>query len=587
MTALGQGGAGVALVMCFALLRTRQISAASILMAVQCLAVAIGAAALHRPLLAIAPALIGIGVWLLPRHASLSHAPSAHAFLAHTQTDPVGGAKLGIAVGAVLAILCQSQGTLALPLTVVLLSVLLAATRPHPLMRVMALAGVQNGLILAGSILVVPEAVPSPELMSLAGVFLPLPFAAALLAATMQPRTVRPHHWLNWTEADEAPEADQRQRAWINAGLLRMDSIKRAWLRMGWIDLALALGIFVATLIVPLHALAAVFAPLLGLDGVLRSYRRRNRHGIGWAGRGSSLLTSGLAVLAVCAPDPVTAWLGLVGAVAAALLPTLGRRPDQTILGFIGAGLALFGLLLLTAAPSILAYFSLFAGFATIAATVPDLAVVVVILLLQRADHGPWPPAAEAVGSGVGLAALLACVILLLHGRTDSVDPRAETPTGGATSTSVWTGHRATLLLLSQSSIAALSISIGQADGRFAALVLLVLLILSRSAARISTGSVAVLAMAGLGGIPPLGVFPGLVLVVLAMINEHAWLLIPLGAAAIPIVLTSLPHRVPEFSFRSVIPCIGWLPLLLAFLVGFFAPNGLVQWWHMLTAGQS
>ena len=33
------------------------------------------------------------------------------------------------------------------------------------------------------------------------------------------------------------------------------------------------------------------------------------------------------------------------------------------------------------------------------------------------------------------------------------------------------------------------------------------------------------------------------------------------------------------------IPSIAWLPLLLAILAGYFAPDGLVHWWHVLTAG--
>ena len=55
------------------------------------------------------------------------------------------------------------------------------------------------------------------------------------------------------------------------------------------------------------------------------------------------------------------------------------------------------------------------------------------------------------------------------------------------------------------------------AEARFAALVLLALLILARSAVRVTHGPVAALAIAGLGGVPPLGVFSGLVLAVLTL----------------------------------------------------------------------
>ena len=117
-----------------------------------------------------------------------------------------------------------------------------------------------------------------------------------------------------------------------------------------------------------------------------------------------------------------------------ALLPTLSRRWDSAVLAFFGAGLAVFGIVVLGSAPSMPGYFSLFAGFAMIAAIVPDLAVALVILTLRLADQTPWPPDAEALGSSIALTALLACALLL----TNRVRSR-----------------RVPLLLLSQASIAA------------------------------------------------------------------------------------------------------------------------------------
>ena len=70
------------------------------------------------------------------------------------------------------------------------------------------------------------------------------------------------------------------------AGLTRLP---RATQWPGWIDLALAVAMFAATLIVPLHALAAIFAPLLGLDGVLRAWVRRKRPALTKLRRGAAL----------------------------------------------------------------------------------------------------------------------------------------------------------------------------------------------------------------------------------------------------------------------------------------------------------
>jgi len=234
-----------------------------------------------------------------------------------------------------------------------------------------------------------------------------------------------------------------------------------------------------------------------------------------------------------------------------------------------------------------------FAGFVAIAAVVPDLAVVLVILLLRLANQAPWPPAAEALGIAVAPAALLVCAAGL-RGKS----PRAAV----------------SLLQQSQASIAAFSLCLGQANGRFAALVLLILLILTRAAARVPNGPAAALAVAGLGGVPPLGVFPGLVLVVLATMAHSAWLLLPLGAAAVPMLIAGLPkdlspgtrsavvgpaanvHRRPRNhepepgsfgrKLTRAMPSVGWLPLALALLTGYCAPEALVRWWRLLTAGQ-
>jgi hypothetical protein len=541
MTALAQGCAGLALVMSFALLVTRQVSAASVLLFVQSGAVAIAAVVMHRPVMAAPSLLLGAGAWFARDHVITVNQPA----------NPAGGTKPGIAAGAALAILCQSQGGLALPLAIVLLSVLLAATRPHPFVQVLALVGVQNGFLLAACLVIQPETLP-PLLLPVACFLLPLPLAAGLLSPALT----------NWGGP---------ARSW-----------RPPWL--GWIDLGLSVVVFATTLIVPLDPLASVFAPLLGLDGILRSRVRRERTVLSPARRGIALLNSVFLVLAVCTPNPIVAWLAVLAAMATALPPALTQRRDSAILAFLGAGVALFGLLLLATAPSVLAYFSLFAGFTAIAAVVPDLATVLAILILRLANRGPWPPAAETLGIGIALIALLACAMLLVRGREKPADKETTLPGDGVTAS---TGNRTALLQLSQASIAVLSICTGQADGRFAALVLLILLILTRAAARGVAVPVTALAIAGLGGVPPLGVFPGLVLVVLAMTSHDAWLLLPLGAAAIPILMASLPRGLPNFAIKGTIRSIGWLPLMLAAGVGYFASDGLVRWLHVLTAAHS
>jgi hypothetical protein len=521
---LAQGCAGLALVMGFALLVCRQATAAAILLAVQSAAVAMTAVLLHQPLLAFPPLALAVGIWLM-RHET----PDPRG-------APAGGAKLGIGIGAVLAILCQSLGILALPTAIVLLSILLAATRSHRLMQVVALVAMQNGLALAGSLVAPLTTFPTVMLFPVTCLALPLPFAVALLAPIVGRDSPAFNLVTSWTAR---------------------------WLE--WVDLGLALAMVAATLVVPIEGLASVFAPLLALDGVVRSWVRRTRPALPAYRRGAALAQTGFIILAVCAPNLMLAWLAVLAAMAMALLPALSRRWDGAILAFMAAGLALFGLLLLPAVPPILGWFSLFAGFAVIAAVVPDLAVVLVILILRLANQAPWSPSVQSLGIGLAVVALLACALLLAN-------PVRR--------------NRTSLLLLSQASIAALMVCTGQAQGRFVALVLLILLILSRSAARIRRGPASVLAMAGLAGVPPLGVFPGLVLVVLALSGHDPWLLLPVGAALVPIVLAGLPGEFSDISPSRAIPSIAWLPLLLAVLAGYFAPEDLVNWWHILTAGR-
>lgn len=281
--------------------------------------------------------------------------------------------------------------------------------------------------------------------------------------------------------------------------------------------------------------------------------------------RAASLLQTTFIILAVCAPNPIVAWLAVLAAIAMAVLPSMSRRWSTAVLAFLAAGLSLFGLLLLPVATSLLGYFCLFAGFATIAAAVPELAVVLVILILRLAIQTPWPQGVEDLGIAIATIALLACATLL---------------TGPGRS------HRVTLLVLSHASIAALLICSGQPEARFAAMILLILLILSRAAARVTTAPVATLAVAGLAGLPPFGVFPGLVLVVLTLSAHDPWLLLPLGAALIPIVLAGVPSQLPNFRLAARTPSIAWLPLLLTVAAGFFAPTSLVHWWRVLTAGR-
>ena len=83
-----------------------------------------------------------------------------------------------------------------------------------------------------------------------------------------------------------------------------------------------------------------------------------------------------------------------------------------------------------------------------------------------------------------------------------------------------------------------------------------------------------------------MGVFPGLVLVVLAIAGHDPWLLPPLGLLAIPMMLAGLPNRMPDLRSASAFRSLFWIPLVLALVAGYGMPTGFSQWLHITTAGQ-
>ncbi len=143
MTSLAQGAAGIALVTALALLGVRQVRAATAILGLQGAAVALAALLQRQPLAAGLTVLsLGIAAPILLRRLLARGGADQGA------TAPIGGTPRAVIVGAVLTVLALSIGKDGLPMTVVLLGLLLAATRRHPIMHILALAVLQNGLIL-------------------------------------------------------------------------------------------------------------------------------------------------------------------------------------------------------------------------------------------------------------------------------------------------------------------------------------------------------------------------------------------------------------------------------------------------------
>jgi hypothetical protein len=516
MIALAQGCAGLALVMCFALLGTRQVSAAAILLSVQSLAVATCALALRQPVIAaMTVAANGIGaVWFVRRQM--------HGFA--VVAPPSGGAKLGILAGAALAALAQTRGQMAEPLAVMLLSVLLAATRRHSLMHVVALVSLQNGLGLAAA-----EAATAP-LAALPGFLLAIPLGMALAAD--RPRALR---------------------------------LPRLIPFLGWAQFGCAILLLAATLVIPLDPLGVTFAPLVAAWGIASAWAGRTRRRSGPA-RLADLLKLIAMITAVAVTSPLGGAFALGIAMTAAVLPTARRRLDALVVGPCATGLALFGIATMKLGEPLVSSVVLFVGIAATIAVAPELGAVAGVILLRLSVHGPWPAEASFVLTSVAAAGLLACALLLVAG-----PPR----------------RRIAPLRLAQAALAALAIGLDDPQGRFAAAVVLILLMLTDAAVVMSRpggGLAEAAARAGLAGIPPLGVFPGIALLLLAAGSLAPWLLPPIGLGLAAMIVAGTPSR-PRHTGSAWMRSVAWAPLGVALAFGYAAPDELVRWLSFVTAG--
>ncbi len=272
-------------------------------------------------------------------------------------------------------------------------------------------------------------------------------------------------------------------------------------------------------------------------------------------------------LVAALADDPIAVWAGLLLATAAALLPYASTRRGRLPLAAVALGLTACGWLQ-PASP--VAAGCVLVGAAALAVAVPDLLAVLPFVALRAA--GP-----ELVA--LGIAAVLAC--------------------GAA---AVWVANERTRpawLAFGQTGVVAMLFGLHTADTVFAGAVLAVLLVLAQAVGTVSRwqgaeaagrspsqGLVPLLAAAGLVGLPPFGVFPGLALAILAIGRHAPGLLLGLlpGLAALgwaAIVHLPAPGSAARVWPPRVFPW-AWIPLVAAPILGFCMPDTIAAWLHAL-----
>ncbi len=325
-----------------------------------------------------------------------------------------------------------------------------------------------------------------------------------------------------------------RVRFWVDLGAVvatLMVALSLPWQNAESVPLLRhdRLGMFAAIVV----ALAAV-APRFGRTRIA-----------GQIALGGMLLAglSGHALLTVAA---------LALAAAVALVPHIRAGWYRVPLCGAGLGLLLFGSIL-PAAP--LASGCALLGLAALAVAVPELLPLLPFLALRFAG-------AELVG--VGLAGMLGCAMGVLLWPSDK--------------------NRLSWIAFGQAGVIALAFGLRSPDAIFAGVLLAVLLVLSQAARELAKGQglAGLLASAGLAGLPPFGVFPGLALVILATARQAPWLLVgvlPALAAMGWAVVARMPTpRIGATDRWSA----AWVPLALALLVGFALPGPVTAWLHVL-----
>lgn len=530
---LVQSGGGAALAMSFALLGLRRSGSMLTMLGVQSAVVALLAAGQGAwPLACVELVWGAIGLpWLL---ASRREA---------VRWSTEGGVML-LAAGAGLAAVCLPLGRIGPGLAIVLLSVLIVAARPGRDTPVVGLASLQNGAALAGLACGGGVALlAAPALSALVAAVASWPESAEAALPARSVRAGRSHAASRRGEQGE--QAEQVIGGRLSPAITR-GQVAEFGACTVLLVFSCALPWFGSVAgpwrIDPLGVLAAILVSLVATALRWPAGRAVPAH------LGGGVMTAG-AILAVLAGSLPLLWIGLAIAAVGAMAGAPLRRMRMAALGL---GFTLFGSLTLPAAP-LPAMAAFLVGLACLGFVAPELAALAVLLALRLRG---------IVGSMAGLdplliAAGLLALLLAVTGLA-TTSRKQSLPTLG---------------MLGQAGVAMFALGLDTPEANLAAVLQIVLLILTRLAMDLAPegGLPRLAARAGLAGLPPFGLFPSLALLLAATAERFAVLLVPLlaGLGAFGwLVLRDLPPGVLRFR-----PALAWLPLAALLLIGFILPG--------------
>jgi hypothetical protein len=429
-------------------------------------------------------------------------------------------------------------GTSGLPLAVVLLGLLLLASHKLPAHQALGVAAMQNGLALAA----ITTGLSHARLALVVVPWLPALAFGAL--------------WLG---------ADRARTAWLRAPR------PAAWADVVLCGLALLIACTLPWQLGPgqfgahgafwrIDALAAQAILLLTALAASASWARCHASPACtspvW---GSQLALLAGTVVAVASTAPLPSMLGMTLATAGAATAALPARAEawrRLRLGCTGLGLVLFGAIAMhAAAPPLPAAACAMLGYGALAVLAPELTVAAVILIVRMRGA-----TTDDLLLALGLAALLVAAL----GLAARGPQRRNLPLVG----------------LAQGGAAVFAFGLGTGAGNLAGLLQLSFLALTQCTLLLARrdGLDRLAALAGLGGLPPFGLFSSLALILAATAARTPWLLLPLGAGLAATAWAMLLQLPAE---RRLLPSPAWLPLALLLIAGFAMPDPVLAWFRL------
>ncbi|MGE0223409.1 MAG: hypothetical protein AB7S57_09125 [Acetobacteraceae bacterium] len=342
-----------------------------------------------------------------------------------------------------------------------------------------------------------------------------------------------------------------------------------------WIDF----GVCLLTFLVALSLLWAspewapppdlsIFVAILA-SGLATLRRWPHVRGISSAGpaRAGGLIVLAAILLAAIAPHPLLLWFALVFGSAGAFFPNRVMTAGHDGLAGGALCLMLFGLVAMHVGTDGMAITCVLLGIAALVVLVPDLMVLLPLLvpeLRALADAAGQGGLGDSLLLAVGLGAALACGGLVLMR-----PPRRLL---------------APLLQIGQAGLGVFAFGLGSPEGWFAGFMHLTLLAIARVAEQTAhIGRVErVAALAGLGGLPPFGVWPALMLVLAATAHRSPWLVPPVGLAIGLMAWATLTRLPRPGHARAMIPTLSWVPLGIGLVLGWAMPAPLAAWLQAL-----